>query len=174
MPQVCTKCKQLKPLDEYYPRPDGVQSRRPTCKACDTVSNLKRRTGKPHGPVPRFTVKERQERDQECKKNYKKTKAGKISAVRSQRIIDLKKFDLTPEDYDRMHIEQNGVCAMCKQPETCTRNGKVKRLAVDHDRKTDIVRGLLCMRCNILLGWLEKIEETGFIIEANIYRGIGE
>jgi hypothetical protein len=49
------------------------------------------------------------------------------------------------------------VCAICQQPETAlSRNGAVPPLAVDHNHTTDDVRGLLCMRCNLLLGMIEK------------------
>ena len=50
--------------------------------------------------------------------------------------------------------KQNGVCAICEQKETVIdkRINKVRRLSVDHDHKTRKVRGLLCAKCNHLLG----------------------
>lgn len=48
--------------------------------------------------------------------------------------------------------EQNGVCAICRQPETVKRNDKVRLLAVDHCHDTTKVRGLLCAGCNIMIG----------------------
>lgn len=52
------------------------------------------------------------------------------------------KFGITPEQYDRMLADQNGVCAICERPP------KNRRLAVDHDHDTGRVRGLLCWWCN--------------------------
>ena len=52
------------------------------------------------------------------------------------------KFGVTNEEYDRLYERQGGRCAFC--PAT----GKTKRLAVDHDHRTGLVRGLLCGRCN--------------------------
>lgn len=63
---------------------------------------------------------------------------------------------LTQGDYDRMLREQNYVCATCKQPETMLNNqGRVRKLAVDHCRATNTIRGLLCSNCNIMLGFFD-------------------
>jgi hypothetical protein len=67
----------------------------------------------------------------------------------------LRRFGLEPEDYDAMLEAQGGVCAICGQPETVVRYGQVQPLSVDHDHKTGQVRGLLCHRCNIRVGWVE-------------------
>jgi hypothetical protein len=52
-------------------------------------------------------------------------------------------FNITPEEYDAILAEQDGGCGICGRP---PRPGK--RLAVDHDHKTGILRGLLCYVCN--------------------------
>jgi len=69
----------------------------------------------------------------------------------------LKKYKLTPATYAQMLIEQAGVCAACGHGEegVIRRSGKVikvKRLSVDHNHKTGEVRGLLCSKCNSILG----------------------
>jgi predicted nucleic acid-binding Zn ribbon protein len=56
-------------------------------------------------------------------------------------------------EYDEMLTNQGGVCAICKRPPADT------RLCIDHDHATGHVRGLLCSRCNGMLGWLEQYEE---------------
>lgn len=58
------------------------------------------------------------------------------------------KFGISVEEYDRLLSEQGGVCAICGG----TDNNK--RLAVDHCHKTNIVRALLCGRCNPAVGFL--------------------
>ena len=59
-----------------------------------------------------------------------------------------KRYGITPDDYNRMFGEQNGVCAICG-----THQSELNRsLDVDHDHKTGKVRGLLCRNCNIGLG----------------------
>lgn len=49
------------------------------------------------------------------------------------------------ELYDRLIAAQGGVCAICGAPP------KTRRLHIDHDHRTDRVRGLLCQRCNRFL-----------------------
>ena len=56
--------------------------------------------------------------------------------------------------YQEMLREQNGVCAICHQPETSPdkASGKTKDLAIDHDHETGAIRALLCSNCNRGLG----------------------
>lgn len=60
------------------------------------------------------------------------------------------KFGLTIEQYDELVRQANGVCAICEQPESLKR-----RLSVDHDHATGELRGLLCNRCNTVLGHID-------------------
>ena len=56
-------------------------------------------------------------------------------------------YGLTLEDYDAIVSEQNGVCAICSR--------KPKgNLHIDHDHKTNEIRGLLCGKCNRAIGLL--------------------
>lgn len=60
-------------------------------------------------------------------------------------------YGIEPEDYDRMNVEQNGRCAICRLP---------RPLVVDHDHATGLVRGLLCRSCNAALGMLSDDVEN--------------
>jgi len=64
-------------------------------------------------------------------------------------------FGLSLEQYQEMHDRQNGRCAICDEPETQMRSGKIKALAVDHNHKTGAIRGLLCCDCNQGIGKLK-------------------
>ncbi len=66
-----------------------------------------------------------------------------------------RRFGITPEEYEKRFQSQSGTCAICKQPETATRLGKVKALSVDHCHKTGAIRGLLCSDCNTGIGKLK-------------------
>ena len=64
-----------------------------------------------------------------------------------------KSYGMTMEDYRLLYSSQAGVCAVCENPETSKdRTGKIRLLAVDHDHRTGVVRGLLCGSCNRAIG----------------------
>ncbi len=59
-----------------------------------------------------------------------------------------RKYGLSMATYEEMCGERNGCCDSCGIVAT--------RLLVDHDHVSGKVRGLLCNRCNVLAGYLEK------------------
>lgn len=66
----------------------------------------------------------------------------------SMAVSNLKRYGLTAENLATMLIGQSGRCAACNEP--------LKTLHIDHDHKTNSVRGLLCSGCNIALGHLKE------------------
>lgn len=71
-----------------------------------------------------------------------------------------RRFNLSLEDYSKMLEAQEGKCAICLQPETHKRGGKLKALAVDHNHATGAIRGLLCADCNTGIGKLKDSTEV--------------
>jgi len=59
-------------------------------------------------------------------------------------------YGITLIEYNKILEKQNGVCAICNKPETqhSYPTGKVDSLRVDHNHKTNKIRGLLCSKCN--------------------------
>lgn len=56
-------------------------------------------------------------------------------------------YGITLEKYNQMLIDQNHKCIGCDKDEL-----EVGKLFVDHDHVTGKVRGLLCCKCNFILG----------------------
>jgi len=73
-----------------------------------------------------------------------------------QRAIDLihgarlkRLYGITLEQYNALLVEQKGRCAICRKKPKPKR-----RLHVDHCHRRQVVRGLLCGKCNQALGLL--------------------
>lgn len=64
-------------------------------------------------------------------------------------------FSITIDEYDQLRQVQDGVCAICG-----IATGASKRLAIDHDHRTRLIRGLLCFHCNKYLGWVRDNPEV--------------
>lgn len=88
----------------------------------------------------------------QCCNGYSKVWAEQNQQLRLNQDR-MRKYGVTPEEYDALWEMQGGICAICKQPETARgRNGAICELSVDHDHEGGTVRGLLCKACNMGLG----------------------
>jgi hypothetical protein len=86
-------------------------------------------------------------------KNWRDKNPEKVRAQRKRRREKarwqrlLKTYGITREEYNNMLFVQGGLCALCGEPPE-----EGKTLCVDHDHDTDVVRSLLCCKCNFALG----------------------
>lgn len=63
-----------------------------------------------------------------------------------------KKYGITYEQATQMLKDQNYTCPICLNP----LGDQIGRDAqVEHDHKTMRVRGIVCLRCNLALGWIQ-------------------
>ena len=63
------------------------------------------------------------------------------------------KYELSHTQYEERLLSQGGRCAICGAVKSGRKDGF---FAIDHDHKTGIVRGILCIRCNNGLGYIEN------------------
>ena len=88
------------------------------------------------------------------KKVYKKEKNkiyhnnNKNSYKVSSRKAIIKKYGITLKEYTKLFNKQKGKCPICGKHQ----NELKQSLCIDHDHKTNNVRGLLCSKCNLILG----------------------
>lgn len=77
------------------------------------------------------------------------------------------RYGLDPRDYHAMVERQGNLCAICRLP--CLSR---KRLSVDHDHDSGVIRGLLCNDCNTTLGKFgddpERFRRAAAYLEANM------
>ena len=87
-------------------------------------------------------------RFKELRKQWKERNAEKVRFSRRKGQLK-RKYNLTHDQFEALVTQQKGLCAVC---------GKTpfpRMLAADHDHTTGEVRGLLCRRCNLGVGWAE-------------------
>lgn len=119
----CSKCGQEKSLHEFYAGKSYYSGFSCWCKDC-----------------------ERQRwRNQPLEYRKKRLTQYRKNMLRRQ-------YGLSQEDYNKLLMRQNGVCAICSKPETKWIRGALSHLCVDHNHITGKVRGLLCYACNLLIG----------------------
>ena len=76
-----------------------------------------------------------------CATHFRLQKRTRSEGAWAKRIEET--YGLSVEEYYAIHEAQGGRCYICQRA-----NGSVRRLAVDHDHDTGLVRGLLCKPCN--------------------------
>lgn len=124
----CRDCKEEKPKEDFVKNKvfkDGIDT---LCKVC----NGKR-------------VKAWRKRNPELRREQTRRELGK-TYTRSKRL----RFDygITIEDYNDLFERQEGCCAICGTHQ----QDLTKALSVDHCHSSLQVRGLLCAKCNFMLG----------------------
>ena len=167
----CNLCQETKPLDAFHKAKKGKHGRHGRCKDCRSLTESDYR--KEYYYKNRTELRAKQ-------KEYNKENKDAIDATRARwyaknkdKLAEQKKeyyesnkdnirdkrlkhrYEITPEQYDKMLKEQDYVCAICKQ-----HNATGKSLSVDHNHKCcpgkkscgDCVRALLCFKCNTTLG----------------------
>lgn len=77
-------------------------------------------------------------------------------------------YGINEADLKTLILQQENKCAICKCD--ALQSKKRKRLVIDHCHKTGKVRAMLCYRCNIFIGYLEKNSELLPVIVEYIQR----
>lgn len=148
----CTRCKRTKPNAAFTLRRSEDTIRRSRCRIC---------LGKDHQSWRKNNPK----KEAASNKRYAQNHPEKIKAksIRSWRVPRLRKrrqyrhrlwrlrteYDLTLLGYQTLFDKQKGLCPICNKPLP-----QGLKAAVDHDKITGKVRGLLHSNCNVALGML--------------------
>lgn len=140
--KLCTKCNKEKLLSDFYKTKNKFSSE---CKTC--MINRGKKYYEEHPDKKKETDRKYYQTHKE--QSYTSRKKWRDEHKEEKKILHLKQnYGITLEQYNQMLEQQNGVCAICGKPEAI----KNRRLAVDHNHKSNKVRGLLCNHCNTALG----------------------
>ena len=113
------------------------------------------------------------------RKRYQRVKVKTLAAQRKHYAANRKQrceqaygyrlsthYGLSLGEYQEMVKTQKGLCAVCHQLP-----GR-KRLAVDHNHKTQQIRELLCSKCNRALGLLNENKQRVLALAAYIQKWV--
>lgn len=128
------------------------------CKKCHRLSaNSKRNSNREW-----FNAKMAEDRlknPEKWKERYKKVyqyNLKKMGPALRNTVEIARRNGLSQDDYEKLFEEQSHKCKICNMPETRKhRSGGIMRLVVDHCHTTNKVRGLLCAKCNLMIGYAE-------------------
>lgn len=128
--KTCPRCKIDKPLTDFYKNKQNKDGRGAYCKTC-TIKN---------------TLSWRKENKERADKH----------AVKNRRKALTKSYGITVEAYNELLQQQGNGCAICRRPATLFPYS----LHIDHNHDTGNIRGLLCYKCNVYLGYIKDSTET--------------
>lgn len=139
--KICTKCKKIKFLSEFYKTKTHKDGCKSWCKSCDINYSSS-------------WAKNNKGRRSKQRKIYSKTVKD------YHKKYNLKKYYISLAEFEEMEMIQNGVCAICGKEETYKNQYGNARLSVDHCHSSGKVRGLLCRCCNTGLGGFKDDVES--------------
>jgi hypothetical protein len=122
MIKVCIKCNLEKPKTEFYKDKRSKDGLKSRCGSCC----------------------------KEATKNWRKRNTQHLKEF--DKKANLKKYNISQDEWDNLFVRQNGKCAICY---TASPGGKHGTFHIDHDHTTGAVRGLLCSTCNTGIGMLQ-------------------
>lgn len=121
--KICVSCKQNLPIENFHKKSTSSDGLQSFCKECKNLRRQQRRKVTP-----------------DCK-------------IKNKTYYLKSTYGLSQEDFNDIYTTQKGMCCICKTVISSevgqTKKGKAH---VDHDHLTGKVRGLLCTKCNTLLG----------------------
>ncbi len=101
----------------------------------------------------KWREKNRARHNELCLLSHHRNKHKHVHANRDRWLKG--QYGIGTEDKNAMVVAQSSKCKICAKPFSSSRN-----VHVDHDHKTNRIRGLLCMACNTKLGWFESNRDT--------------
>lgn len=140
--KLCASCKKPKGFSEFHKssveyNKDGYRSK---CKSCRKLERHK---------------------EYETAAIYRNADPIRNKAKNLTRFWPGTTWQQAWANYLNLLSKQNSSCAICGEKETakCSKTGRIKKLAVDHEHKSKKVRGLLCDRCNRGLGFFKDMSK---------------
>jgi len=131
----CPSCHQIKSFDSFNRKSKDKPALQSYCKSCHLVKHKKYREANPEKFRSTIERTRKYADDQEMKRSHSL----------------MSKYGITVFQFDDILKKQNYKCAAC----SCEFETR-KQTHVDHCHKSKNVRGILCMNCNVTLGYAKE------------------
>jgi hypothetical protein len=142
-PRICSRCKVAKPITAFPPRCTGRDGLDAACRECVATANRAR--------YLKHRDRELARRREHLRKH--RQRHGEVLAYgRNYRMVA--RFGITVAEWERLFEAQGSVCAICGRDDPDGPNWHT-----DHCHDSGKVRGILCRRCNLGLGWFDDSPE---------------
>lgn len=157
--RICRRCQIWKDFSEFGKSKVGVAGIKANCRTCENELARQRYANSEVGA----RRKEQKRLYDKARYERKKAEGGQLGGdpIKARARMLRRNYGLTPEAYDAMVEAQNNQCLICLASGEEVRSS---RLVVDHCHVTGAVRGLLCHKCNLLLGhaddMIERLEQA--------------
>lgn len=144
--KTCTKCKTTLPLDKFGPHKRSKDRLKYWCRPCEAAG-------------VKATA------DSEARNKYNREYYA-ANRTKERKCSRLARYGLTQEQFDTMWLGQAGKCAVCGQAmldidDYDSGNSRpANACCIDHCHDTGQVRGLLCIPCNLMLGYAKDNKDT--------------
>lgn len=102
-----------------------------------------------------YRERNREKMNEQARVSHEKSRRRRTSEQRHNEHLKAT-YGITRDTYVQMLEKQGGKCMICGSD---TSRWK-RRFHVDHCHKTGRIRGLLCNRCNPMLGWFERYKDA--------------
>ena len=121
--------------------------------------------------IRKYYLKNRERLLAVAKEKSRVRRAEQPDKVRNEKLRG--HYGISLLQYSDLLAAQHGVCAVCHEPETETRHGKVRQMCVDHNHTTGQIRGLICSHCNLAIGYLHDSPARALAIASYLERTDG-
>ena len=145
----CTVCGEVKKLDRFAKSATGLGGRLPRCREC-TNKAARERYNK---DKEYYCGKRRESKREYDQRRYAELIASgqkpKKDPIKAKNSYLLRNYGITYEQYLQLLESQDHKCAICGTEQSDRKDGG---LVVDHCHASGKVRGMLCQKCNLMLG----------------------
>ncbi len=152
----CSKCNEIKSLEDFFNNKSSFDGKHSTCRECRKIHYNKNREKILAGCKEYY--KENSDKKKQYQNSYRKNKAEENPYWRTEkshkefaRGLGIPFAELESW-YEKQWMKQQAQCAICGEVFSDDE-------VIDHCHKTNKLRGLLCSTCNVGIGMLKDSSE---------------